>query len=76
MRSHHRQTSGEQPAIDDVSLNQTYAHLFARVLVGPDVALALSLARRLREVPLGLPTLVVWQVLEWRTSLTPSPRCK
>jgi phosphatidylglycerophosphate synthase len=35
MSSHHRQTSGAQPAIDDVSLNQTYAHLFARVLVRP-----------------------------------------
>jgi putative membrane protein len=43
---------------------------------GPDVALALSLAKRMREVLLGLPTLVVWQVLGWRTILTPSPRCK
>jgi uncharacterized membrane protein YbhN (UPF0104 family) len=43
---------------------------------GPDVALALSLAKRLREVLLGLPTLVVWQVLEWRMSMTPSPPCK
>jgi hypothetical protein len=34
--------------------------------LGPDVALALSLAKRLREVLFGVPALLVWQ---WREVL-------
>ncbi len=34
--------------------------------VGPDLALAFSLARRFREIVLGIPVLLSWQVLEGR----------
>ena len=34
--------------------------------VTPDVALALSLAKRMREIVFGVPALVVWQALEGR----------
>jgi uncharacterized membrane protein YbhN (UPF0104 family) len=32
--------------------------------VGPDLALAFSLARRFREIVLGIPVLLSWQALE------------
>ncbi len=37
--------------------------------LAPDVAIALSLMKRLREVALGVPSLVAWQRLEARRSL-------
>ena len=40
-------------------------HLFG---LAPELALALGLAKRLREVALGVPALVAWQVLEGRPS--------
>jgi hypothetical protein len=41
----------------------------AGMLVGlaPDAALALSLAKRMREVLFGLPWLLTWQWMEGRT---------
>jgi putative membrane protein len=42
--------------------------------LGADAALALSLAKRMREVLLGLPSLVGWQLMEWRASLRLDPR--
>jgi len=45
--------------------------------LSPDVALALSLLKRAREIAIGVPALIVWQVLEshrlWRV-LGPSTR--
>ena len=43
--------------------------LGALIGLGPDTALALSLIKRVRELTLGLPGLVAWQVSEgvWRT---------
>ena len=38
-------------------------HLFG---IAPDVAIALGLVKRLREVALGLPALLAWQGLEAR----------
>jgi len=38
-------------------------HLFG---LGADVALALSLAKRMREIVFGLPALVAWQWIEGR----------
>ena len=32
----------------------------------PDMALALSLAKRARELTIGIPVLVLWQALEAR----------
>ncbi len=34
--------------------------------LSPDIAIALSLIRRLRDVALGVPALAAWQWLEWR----------
>jgi len=40
--------------------------------ISPEALLALSLAKRARDVAIGLPTLIAWQLLEargiWRTS--------
>jgi len=41
--------------------------------LAPDVAIALSLMKRLREVALGVPSLIAWQHLEARRSLHPLP---
>ncbi len=40
--------------------------LGAAVGIGPDIALALSLVKRVRELALGLPGLLAWQVAEGR----------
>ena len=34
--------------------------------IGPDTAIALSLVKRVREIVLGLPGLIAWQILEAR----------
>jgi len=41
--------------------------------LGPDTALALSLLKRARDLSLGLPTLVAWQLIESRRLLRRSP---
>ena len=41
--------------------------------LAPDVAIALSLMKRLREVALGVPSLIVWQRLEGQRSMYPLP---
>jgi len=43
-----------------------YVFLGAIFGLGPEAALALSLAKRAREVAIGLPALVVWQAIEAR----------
>ena len=40
--------------------------LGAVVGIAPDVALALSLVKRIREVALGVPALLIWQIIEGR----------
>ncbi len=42
--------------------------------LGPDVALALSLAKRMREIVFGVPALVVWQWMEGRKTLSRTRR--
>lgn len=44
-----------------------YVLLGGLVGIGPDVALAMSLATRLRELLFDVPGLVLWQHVEWRT---------
>jgi hypothetical protein len=39
--------------------------------LGADVALALSLAKRLREVVFGVPALLIWQWMELRPDPPP-----
>ena len=39
--------------------------------LAPDVAIALALMKRLREVAFGLPALVAWQVMEARPVFSP-----
>lgn len=41
--------------------------------LAPDVAIALSLMKRLREVALGVPSLIAWQRLEGQRSMHPLP---
>ncbi len=41
--------------------------------VAPETAIALSLAKRLREVALGLPSLVIWHRLERQAARTGAP---
>ena len=43
-----------------------YVLLGTLVGLGPDAALALSLAKRARELAIGLPVLLLWQVFEAR----------
>jgi putative membrane protein len=43
-----------------------YVFLGAIFGLGPEAALALSLAKRAREVAIGLPALIVWQAIEAR----------
>ncbi|TCM16049.1 putative membrane protein [Novosphingobium sp. PhB165] len=47
---------------------QEAAYAFAGPLFGlpPETALALSLAKRARDLAIGLPTLLIWQVIELR----------
>jgi hypothetical protein len=46
--------------------------VIGRVLgISPEVAIALSLVKRLREVVLGLPALVFWQRAAARTAVAP-----
>lgn len=49
---------------------QEATYMLAGPLFGlpPDVSLALSLAKRARDVTIGLPTLLVWQLLEARAT--------
>lgn len=42
--------------------------------LSPEIAIALSLLKRLREVALGLPSLALWQVLESRHMRADRPR--
>ncbi len=39
--------------------------------LGPEVALALSLLKRARDISIGVPALIVWQLLEGRRLLRP-----
>jgi putative membrane protein len=41
--------------------------------LGSDVAIALSLAKRMREILFGLPALAVWQLIAHRSNLNLSP---
>ena len=52
---------------------QETAYILLGALVGvpPDVALALSLAKRMREIVVGVPALIFWQVSEGRLALQP-----
>ena len=43
-----------------------YVILGAMFGLGPEAALALSLAKRARELTIGIPALVLWQVVEAR----------
>lgn len=42
----------------------------------PDIALGLSLVKRLREIALGVPALMVWQVVEGHRLFSRRPRTK
>jgi uncharacterized membrane protein YbhN (UPF0104 family) len=44
-----------------------YALLAPMVGLGPDIAIALSLASRARELMTGVPALLTWQVIEGRS---------
>ena len=46
-------------------------HLFG---LTPEFALALSLIKRVRDIVIGLPALALWQVMEGRRLLAPSPK--
>lgn len=48
-----------------------YIFLGSLLGIGPGIALALSLAKRVRELALGIPGLVVWQFLEARHLVHP-----
>lgn len=51
-----------------------YAALAAALGLPPGAGLTISLVKRLREVVLGLPALVAWQILEARTAVPVSVR--
>ena len=40
--------------------------------VQPEIAIALSLAKRLRDLVLGVPGLLLWHRTELRTAIAPS----
>jgi putative membrane protein len=44
-----------------------YALLAPMVGLGPDIAIALSLASRARELMMGIPALLLWQIMEGRS---------
>ena len=46
-------------------------HLFG---LSPEFALALSLIKRVRDIVIGLPALALWQVMEGRRLLAPTPK--
>jgi hypothetical protein len=48
--------------------------LGAVVGLGPEVALALSLIKRIRELAVGLPALLAWQMVEGRRLVRPLDR--
>jgi hypothetical protein len=50
---------------------QESGYLMLGALFGlrPDVALALALLKRAREIVIGLPALLIWQGLEYRRAL-------
>jgi hypothetical protein len=39
--------------------------------ISPEIAIALSLVKRVREVVLGLPALVLWQRVAAKTAVVP-----
>jgi putative membrane protein len=51
----------------------SYAVLGPVFGLGPDVAIALSLIKRARELAVGLPVLLIWQGLESRRLISPRP---
>ena len=48
--------------------------LGAVVGLGPEVALALSLIKRIRELAVGLPALLAWQMIEGHRLVRPLDR--
>jgi hypothetical protein len=42
--------------------------------LGPEVALALSLIKRIRELTVGLPALLAWQMIEGHRLVRPVDR--
>jgi putative membrane protein len=50
----------------------SYAMLMPLFGLGPDVGLAVSLLRRGRDIALGIPILLAWQVMEGRRALAPA----
>jgi len=55
---------------------QEAAYVFVGPIFGlpPEFALALSIAKRARDVAIGLPTLLAWQLIEVRSALAPVGR--